>query len=64
VKIEVDRDKCTSLGNCEALAPDFFEVGDEGDLLVLRNEVEESERVIAEQAVAGCPTAALRLIGA
>jgi ferredoxin len=64
VRIEVDRDRCTSLGNCEALAPDFFEVGDDGDLLVLRDHVEESELSVAQQAVAGCPTAALRLTGA
>ena len=30
MKVCVDFDKCTGLGICESLAPDFFEVNDEG----------------------------------
>lgn len=62
MKIEVDYDKCTALGICESLAPDFFEVDDEGDLQVLRADVPEDQRALVEQAVAGCPTGALRLL--
>ena len=29
-RIEVDRDRCASTGGCEALAPDVFEVDDDG----------------------------------
>ena len=36
MKVVVDRAKCTSLGNCEAIAPQYLEVSDEGDLLILR----------------------------
>jgi ferredoxin len=36
VKVGVDRDRCVGSGTCEALAPDVFEVGDDGVLTLLR----------------------------
>ena len=35
-RVEVDRDRCVGSGTCEALAPDVFEVDDDGVLAVLR----------------------------
>ncbi|MBH0776735.1 ferredoxin [Nocardia bovistercoris] len=61
MKITLDRAKCTGLGICESLAPCHFEVDDGGVLLVLKETVSESERGEVEEAVAGCPTEALRL---
>ncbi|GGL09973.1 ferredoxin [Nocardia jinanensis] len=61
MKIELDRGKCTGLGICESLAPCHFEVNDEGELQVLKETVTEDERAEVEEAVAGCPTEALRL---
>lgn len=61
MKIVVDRDKCTGLGICESLAPDHFEVNDEGDLELLNAEVSDDDLSDVEEAVAGCPTEALRL---
>lgn len=63
MKISVDRDKCTALGICESIAPAWFEVNDDGDLEVLRDDVPEAERALLDQAVASCPTSALRLTG-
>jgi len=61
MRIVVDRDKCTALGICESLAPDFFEVDEAGELALLRESVTDADLALVEQAVAGCPTAALRL---
>lgn len=61
LKIKLDRSKCTSLGICESIAPEYFEVDDQGQLAVLREDVPEEMRALAEQAVAGCPTGALSL---
>ncbi|SNR96157.1 ferredoxin [Haloechinothrix alba] len=61
MRIVVDRNKCTGLGICESLAPDHFEVNDEGALVVLRDSVSEDELDAVQQAVEGCPTEALRL---
>lgn len=62
MKVVVDRSKCTALGNCEAMAPEFFEVGDDGDLELLQENVTMEDRAAVEQAVAACPTAALTLV--
>ena len=36
MKVGVDRDRCVGSGTCEALAPDVFEVDDDGVLTLLR----------------------------
>ena len=63
MRIVLDESKCSSLGMCESVAPEFFEVGDDGALAVLRDEAGEDQRALLEEAVAACPTAALRLEG-
>jgi ferredoxin len=60
-RIEVDRDLCASTGGCEALAPDVFEIGDDGAPVVLRPEPDERDVPDVRAAVAGCPTRALSL---
>ncbi|MFE2728420.1 ferredoxin [Kitasatospora sp. NPDC059327] len=62
--IHVDFSKCTGLGICESLAPDFFEIGDDGKLALLRTDlggVTGGDLEGVEQAVRSCPTAALRI---
>lgn len=61
MKIELDRTKCSVLGICESVAPDFFEVTDDGDIAVLHEDVPEGRREELEEAIAACPTEALRL---
>ena len=61
MKIIVDRAKCTGLGICESLAPDVFEVDDDGNLVLLAEEVPDGGLDDVESAIAGCPTEALRL---
>lgn len=60
--VTVDFDKCTGLGICESLAPDFFEVNDDGELLVLKEEIGDAELQEVEEAVNGCPTEALKIV--
>lgn len=59
--IKVDFDRCQSNGVCESMAPEHFEVDEQGYLQVLKEDVTEGERAAVEDAVAGCPTEALRL---
>ncbi len=61
MKCVVDYDKCTGLGICESLAPDFFEVNDDGDLIQLKADISDDELQAVEEAVAGCPTEALTI---
>jgi ferredoxin len=57
----LDREKCTGLGICESIAPDHFEIDDEGQLAVLRDTIMDGEQADLEDAVRACPTGALRL---
>jgi ferredoxin len=60
-RVEVDRDRCASTGGCEAAAPDVFEVGDDGVLVVLRPEPDDADLPDVRAAVRACPTRALTL---
>ena len=61
MKVSVDFAKCTGLGICESMAPDIFEVDDDGKLLLLKDDITDDELQSVEEAVAGCPTEALRI---
>lgn len=60
--VTVDFDKCTGLGICESLAPDFFEVNDDGELIVLKEDISDADLQGVEEAVNGCPTEALKIV--
>jgi ferredoxin len=60
-RVGVDRDRCVGSGTCEALAPEVFEVDDDGVLAVLRSEPAEDELPDVRDAVQACPTRALAL---
>ncbi|MDP3714048.1 MAG: ferredoxin [Mycobacteriales bacterium] len=61
MKIVLDESKCSSLGMCESVAPEVFEVGDDGALNVLNATPSEDQRALMEEAVAACPTSALSI---
>lgn len=61
MKIVVDRTKCSSIGLCEATASDIFEIGPDGALHILIEDISEDRRVDLEQACENCPTQALSI---
>ena len=61
-RISLDGERCVGSGACEALAPDFFEVGDDGVVAVLRPEPAGADFADVEAAVQQCPTQALQLV--
>lgn len=61
MRVCVDYDKCTGLGLCESLAPDFFEVDDDGSLHLLKEKGSEEQRAELNEAVRSCPTEALSI---
>lgn len=63
MKIVADKHTCEGLGMCEAMAPDLFEVGEDGYVDVLDAEPGEDLRAHVKAAVAACPVSALRLEG-
>ncbi|KQY50061.1 MULTISPECIES: ferredoxin [unclassified Nocardioides] len=62
MKISIDREKCASLGVCESISPDHFEINDDGDLDVLRADVAGDEAALIQRAVTSCPSGALSLV--
>ena len=61
-RIALDGERCVGSGACESLAPDFFEVGDDGVVAVLRPEPTDADLPDVEAAVRTCPTRALELL--
>lgn len=52
----IDTTRCTGIGLCEATAPDFFELGDDGLAHLLVEAVDVARRQELEDAALNCPT--------
>lgn len=63
MEIVADYDKCEGLGMCEAMAPEFFEVGEEGQVSIVDKNPAEEHRKDLLAAVDACPVLALKLQG-
>lgn len=63
MRIVADHDVCQGLGMCEAMAPDFFEVGDDDLVEVLEDQPSETDRIFVKASVDACPVLALSLHG-
>ncbi len=61
MKIVVNRSLCEGNGNCEAVAPEIFELDDEDELTIINEHPDESLREKAEAAVRACPKSALSI---
>ena len=59
MKVVVDFDRCQSNAVCMGIAPDIFEVRDDGFLYILDENPPESLRAKVEEAVRNCPTQAI-----
>lgn len=63
MKVVVDFDLCESNAVCMGIAPEVFEVRADDYLYILDENPPEALRPKLEEAVAGCPRAAIRLEG-
>ena len=63
MRVVVDRSKCSSIGLCEATAPDIFQIGADGALEILVDDIPADRRIDLEQACENCPTQALSIEG-
>ena len=62
-RVLVDRERCVGSGVCESLAPEVFEVDDDGALVVHKPEPADEELDVVRDAVQQCPARALALEG-
>lgn len=61
MRVTVDRDLCQGHGVCESEAPEVFSVSKTGELTIVDPNPPEAMRAAVAQAVAFCPTSALRI---
>ena len=59
MKVKIIRDKCISAATCVAIAPDTFELDDEG-IAILKNPDGDDEQTIID-AAKSCPTQAIEV---
>ncbi len=62
VKVVVDFDECASNAVCMGIAPEVFEVRDDGFLYVLNEHPGEELHERVRQAANGCPTGAITIV--
>lgn len=62
MKPAVDWDLCESNGVCVNVMPSVFELRDDDQLYLLKDEVAEAERATLENAVRQCPRQAISIL--
>ncbi|MCI2423637.1 (4Fe-4S)-binding protein [Saccharopolyspora sp. K220] len=62
MKVAADRDICVGAGMCVLTAPEVFDQDDDGIVVVLVDEAAPGQADVARQAVALCPSGALRAL--
>lgn len=60
--VKADLSLCQGYANCVAAADDYFDIDDNGLVVVLKAEFPESDRAHVEEAVRSCPVSALRIV--
>ena len=59
MKVKVNKDACIGCGACQGIAPDVFELSDEGVATVIAETVPKEKEEDVKDAMAGCPTSAI-----
>lgn len=57
--LKADPDLCQGYGNCIVGADDYFDIDDDGVVILLKTEVADSDRGRVEEAARSCPVSAL-----
>lgn len=60
VRVAVDAEVCMGSGTCMAIAPELFDMGDDGTAYPLSPVVERSVKV--DEAMSRCPTGAIEAV--
>jgi len=61
MKAKVNKDICIGCGACQAIAPDVFELEDDGLAICKQDIVDEDKKEDAIEAADSCPTGAIEI---
>lgn len=61
MKLSANRDDCIASGNCVMISAALFDQDDDGVVVLLTEDVPESEQERAREAVKTCPASVLHL---
>ena len=61
MKVKVNKDKCIGCGTCVALAPEVFEIDDDGKSKIKEGADLEKNKEVIKQAKDACPTQAIEI---
>ncbi|MBN1954481.1 MAG: ferredoxin, partial [Anaerolineae bacterium] len=59
MKVSVDREACIGAGTCVVVAPEYFELDDEGLAVAIQTEVKAGDEGLVRDAEQGCPAQAI-----
>lgn len=59
--VKSDLSLCQGYANCVMAADDYFDIDDDGLVVLLKTDVPESERARVEEAARTCPVSALQV---
>ncbi len=62
VKVQINSDICAGFGICLGIAPDIFELHDDGYAIVLTSTVKPEDEDAVKRAMSQCPAQAISLI--
>ncbi|TFD85201.1 ferredoxin [Cryobacterium serini] len=57
--VTADLKACQGYANCVMAAPDYFDLDDDGNVVMVKTEVPEAERSRVTEAARSCPVSAL-----
>lgn len=61
-QVRADLEACQGYANCVVAADRYFDLDDDGEVVILQVEVDEADRSRVDMAVASCPVNALTLV--
>ncbi len=61
MKVEIERERCISSGNCVLVSPNVFDQDDHAIVRLHTDTVDEPDVASVEEAVEGCPAAAISI---
>ncbi|MER5627782.1 MULTISPECIES: ferredoxin [unclassified Streptosporangium] len=61
MRVNVNAQRCIGAGQCVLIAPEVFDQSDEGTVIVLVEDLDDSAQAVMREAVVACPSRSISL---